>query len=362
MGVRIRSWWQQTREHTVVKVVNVLFVVLVILLILIILGYIFGWSWIGVNGIVQIQTTQPYHKGTATLTQQQRTLWDWLQLLIIPVILAIGGYLFSFTTRRNERDIATDNQREAAFQSYIDKMSELLLEKHLRESQPEDEVRTIARVRTLTTLSRLDEARKRRVLQFLHESKLIDKGKSIVALNEADLSETDLSFANLYGADLSKTDLSGADLMFANLLEANLMEADLSGASLIGAGLIGASLIKADLNGSDLSGANLDGSDLSGANLSGSDLSETSLKGANLSRVGLIGADLSKSDLSGADLSESFMREANLSGAKLDNIKLDRANLDNANLKGVTGITNEELEKQAKSLKGATMIDGKIHQ
>src|SRR3712207_6525243 len=31
-----------------------------------------------------------------------RTLWDWLQLLIIPVVLAVGAYLFNRAERRNE--------------------------------------------------------------------------------------------------------------------------------------------------------------------------------------------------------------------------------------------------------------------
>lgn len=53
-------------------------------------------------------------------------------------MLAAGGYLFTFTISRNERkaadrrnqterEIAQDNQREAAVQEYIDKISELLL-------------------------------------------------------------------------------------------------------------------------------------------------------------------------------------------------------------------------------------------
>src|SRR5260221_4346376 len=118
---------------------------------------------------------------------------------------ALGGYLFNYTSSRNEqkatqvrdkteRDIASDNQRETALQEYINKMSELLLDKDhpLRESAPEDEVRKIARVRTLTVLPRLDIRRKWHVLQFLYESRLIEKSKRIVDLATADLRKDDL--------------------------------------------------------------------------------------------------------------------------------------------------------------------------
>jgi hypothetical protein len=109
---------------------------------------------------------------------QGKTLRDWFQLLIVPAVLAVGGSLFTFTTTRigqeatrqrdqTERELTGDNQREAVLQSYMDTIVDLLLEKHLRESHPEDEVRTIARVRTLTKLPRLDKARKGSVLCFV---------------------------------------------------------------------------------------------------------------------------------------------------------------------------------------------------
>ncbi len=79
--------------------------------------------------------------------------------------------------------------------------------------------------------------------------------------------------------------------------------------------------------GLDLSGRNLEGIDLSGLNLSDVELRGANLRGANLSGVRLFGADL---------------RGANLKGA---------------NLEGVTGITLEELKKQAK-LQDTTMPDG----
>ena len=76
----------------------------------------------------------------------------------------------------------TDNQRETAFQAYIDKMSELLLHEKLRDSTEEDEVRNVARVRTLTVLPRLDGKRKGSVLQFLYESGHIYKNKNSIDL------------------------------------------------------------------------------------------------------------------------------------------------------------------------------------
>src|SRR5215469_2886887 len=164
MIAKFRSWWKNTSK-TLDIVVILMLVVLVALVVVIILGYTNNWSWAGLHG---------------------KTLYDWLQLLIIPAVLAVGGYLFNYSTSRNEqkatqqrdqteRDVALDNQREAALQAYIDSMSELLLHEKLPESGEDDEVRTIARVRTLTVLPRLDGARKRSVLQFLHESGLIAK-------------------------------------------------------------------------------------------------------------------------------------------------------------------------------------------
>ncbi|HLX57125.1 MAG TPA: pentapeptide repeat-containing protein [Ktedonobacteraceae bacterium] len=318
------SWWLRIKRPLEITIVIFSLVLVFVLVILIIIGYLLKWGWTGLG---------------------QKTLWDWLQLLIIPVVLAVGGYLFNFTTSRNERqaaakrdqnerEIASDNQREEALQSYIDKISELLLEKQLRESQPEDEVRTIARVRTLTTLPRLDETRKRSILQFLHESRLIDKDKNIVSLSAADLSGAGLSEANLTRANLSKAKLSKASLSKANLSKADLSEVDLYGASLDGAdlseaSLYGADLRRADLNKADLYGADLFEADLSEASLYGADLSEARLNGANLR-----GADLSKADLNRADLGR-----ANLDGAK---------------------VTQEQIH-QARLLQNTTMPDGSKH-
>ncbi len=287
-----------------------------------------------------------------------KTLWDWMQILLVPLMLAIGGLIGGFwfnqiQKNRDERateqrgEIAADNQQEASLQAYLDKMSELLLEKKLRDSAAEDEVQKIARVRTLTVLRGLDPIRKASVIQFLHESGLIDKDKCIINLSGADLSG-----AKLWGITLSGANFNGAELRGANL----------GGANLSGANLNKATLWNANFNGAELRGANLGGADLTRANLSSTDLS-----GADLSEATFIEADLHWANLTGANLrgallcNRANLSEANLSGADLSRANFNEAVLWRANLKGAIGATFEGLEMQAASLEGATMPDGSKH-
>lgn len=117
-----------------------------------------------------------------------KELFDWLDILIFPAVLAVRIYLLNIRQsrrereadeRRRHRELDVENQRaqDTALQAYLDKMEQLLLdqERPLRSSQPENEVRTLARARTLTILGRLDPDRKRSVLQFVYELGLISK-------------------------------------------------------------------------------------------------------------------------------------------------------------------------------------------
>jgi hypothetical protein len=190
------------------------------LVITTILGYWQRWAWTGL---------------------ETKSAWDWLELLIIPAVLAIGGYLFSRADRKSEREIAQDRVQEEALQRYLDRMQELILDKGLRRSKEDEEIRemrSVSRARTLTVLRSLDGNRKGELVRFLHEADLIGKAvrekwgewratEAIIDLSGANLRNANLREAILRGADLSDTNLSGADLFGANLLCA-----DLSGANL----------------------------------------------------------------------------------------------------------------------------------
>ena len=135
-------------------------VVAIILVVAIVIDY---RTDTGSIGLVSMETGSMTSKNAVGLV-------TFLGVLAIPVVVGFGAVWF--TTRQGKVADAEnkDNQRETALQAYIDKMSELLLHEKLRDSAKEDEVRNIARVRTLTILPLLDGNRKSSLLKFLYET------------------------------------------------------------------------------------------------------------------------------------------------------------------------------------------------
>jgi uncharacterized protein YjbI with pentapeptide repeats len=311
---------------------GILVTVIVALIALDIAAYRYGWNWTGfidfITPLVPVKSQylpQQYLRG--------KTLWDWLQLLIVPIILGIVGFWLSQVQKQSEQitakqrdktdhDIAAENQREAALQACFDKLTELLLKEHLKQSVQGDEKQIIARTRTLTVLPHLDEIRKRSLLQFLHEARLIIKDKPLINLEGADLSKAKLDDIDLNNAYLHRTTLSEA-----NLISAKLSNVDLSYADLTAANLNYVELTGADLNGAILERVNLQGAQLQRAYLGNAQLQQVDLRDAHLQSAILIYADLHDSYLSGANISKADLSRTNLSGANLSDISRGDANL-----------------------------------
>lgn len=310
---KLRSWWQPIRHRLLISLIGVGISVVLAALVYEVIR--FGWGWTGFAGGASQVTVKGATEDTVYVVS--KTLWDWMQLLLVPVMLAIGGFWLNqlqkgreerATEQRDkvEREIAEDNQQEAALQSYLDKIGELLLreQEHLGSSPGNPQVENIARARTVTALPILNPARRVSLLRFLGQAGVLQtcvEGK----LPNIDLHGTDLAQFNL-----SKFDLVGANLSGVNLFGADLSEADLSFATLNRAILNEANLSFVALFMADLSGANLNRVNLSGANLVGADLSGTILVGTNLNRAILVRADLSGADLREAKLIKADLRDA----------------------------------------------------
>jgi small-conductance mechanosensitive channel len=174
-----------------------------------------------------------------------KTVWDYLELLIVPAALAIGvAWLNWMQSKRvtleaeeaqrernsnedkqHQRDLLITSQRAQveALQAYLGHISEMLmdesLDKRLRDVNDSagDNLRVLARARTLTILSQLEDGlRKGSVLQFLYEGNLIKWGSKSRKDEPAVLSRSpetgSTGVVDLSGADLGRAELRNAFL------------------------------------------------------------------------------------------------------------------------------------------------------
>jgi uncharacterized protein YjbI with pentapeptide repeats len=235
-----------------------------------------------------------------------KEVWDWLELLIVPVALAVGVYWLNQAQRKRELEVENQRAQDEALQAYIEQIAQLILDK---ERPLLDRERSWARAWTLMVLNRLDGIRKGSVVQFLHESGLILTNDPVVSLSGANLSNTDLSRVHQKWADrlevpTSKTPANpeGTSRLMTASMMFNLRGVNLSGAYLDRARLTDVELAEAIMYNARLPEADFSGADLSKANLSSSNLSEARLHNTNLSGAILTLADLGNADLSGAQL------------------------------------------------------------
>lgn len=180
-----------------------------------------------------------------------KPVWDWLDLLIVPVVLGIfAGIITTIQiiyqsaaedrrqqqiaaqTAKIQRVIEDSRAQESSLQNYLDLMTNLLMEHNLGDEKADNETTALARAQTLTTLRKMDQQGKRTIVLFLSDAGLIKSGEPVISLVDADLSDADLSNTDLSDADLRRTNLSNADLSGAVLNDANFFEANLSNAVL----------------------------------------------------------------------------------------------------------------------------------
>ncbi len=321
---------------------------------------------------------------------QGRTLWDVLNLLILPFILTVGGFIFNDlavqrqsqaelqqtklqneylrqeTERQNElQRQETELQRErdnnrmqaSSLQAYFDAISSLQLEQSLGEETVTPAVLTIARTKTQTIMRELNSRRKGLAVQFLKDANLIVHGlkfgnvssiddqdceshaagasedHAVLSLANTNLREIFLANANLQAVELMDSDLRAADLRNTDLTNAvlantDLRGADLSAANLVGADLTGALLINTQLRGAGLTDATLKCSFLREANLEAADLRFASFRGSSMERANFWVADLQFADFTAAYLRSADFKDAYMDGTILNGADLREALLD----------------------------------
>jgi uncharacterized protein YjbI with pentapeptide repeats len=281
------------------------------------IAYVRGWSWTGF--------TQLDRREHPEIVRPAKTLWDWLQLLLIPLALAAAAFVLNQLQsdreqrREDRRAIAESSRankrtRDEVLRAYVQQMSQLMLDRKLLRSSNGSAVRIAARTVTLTAVRQLDGQRKGLVVQFLSEAGLLNVHDPKVDLSNADLRDVALEDAELSGVSLSRSNLAGANFKGAFLLGSRFIKANLRGADFAGAraGFVIRVRPKANervaFSFARLNGARFDQGKFFNANFELADL-----RGASFRR-----AELGNADFSGGCLTRADFRNANLRFAELD--------------------------------------------
>lgn len=231
----------------------------------------------------------------------EKTLWDWLSLLIVPGVLTTIGFQFSSLNSAADRINAQRTMRSERYSKYLELIRDYVISDDLARLGKETQLQiqdtksrrlgcilsaqspkailvqnltdaTLSQISLLATKEDryLDE--KGMTLRFLYKLGLLYKERAIINPEGFDFSRgnfyqarlansclNSVMFADSAASKESSSDFRDANLEGANLSGANLARANFRGASLQNAVLVGwASLYKADLRGANLRGIKYD--------------------------------------------------------------------------------------------------------
>ncbi len=251
------------------------------------------------------EDTHSHKKKTITYELQPgKRPWDWLQLLLVPLVLFLVAYAFNSYQASTSQQIEEKSKQEQVVDDYLNQMSTILLQHNLHDSKSGDPIRALAQAFTLTALDRLDSEHKNIIILFLYRADLLKyhyylhnekecgdptalkkqfpDEKPIITLSQGDIEGVTINNLGLACIDLHNMEMEGA-----NFSESDLDRADLGLSFAMGADFSYTSLIAADLYFLDLENANLQGAQLQFANMEGICLAHARLDGADLQHADL---------------------------------------------------------------------------
>lgn len=210
-----------------------------------------------------------------------KTLWDWLDLLIIPAVIGLLGWLYSQTEKIKTKKRDEERSQNEVLESFLLTMTNLIIEHKLHDT-PNRQILSIARARINIALHNLNGSRKGQVLQFLYESDLIDLTPKInliginfqnVVIDEIVLGKSEIKGSYFNNSSIQKANLSGGVFIGCDFSDANLSQSLVTNTD-----FSYSNFTNAILNNMDLTSVNLEGVNLTNANLRGSKISKVQLE------------------------------------------------------------------------------------
>ena len=239
----------------------------------------------------------------------------------LPTIV-FGFFTLIFTIQQDSAARATREQdqrnsdeltRRTIFKEYIDDMKGLLLHENFQQRLNQSLLQI--RVQTLTVLKVLDSNRKRDIVRFLYENRLI----------RYDLAPTiDLRGADLNGMKFIKSATESCDFAFLFLPGIYGEKMFFDGCSLLGAIFTGASMAGAQFHSSNMISVSLSMANLTHSVFEGCHLYRSNFSSALLSHSSIINGFFQKVDLTNADLYESNIAERLLFPPETNRLAINR--------------------------------------
>jgi hypothetical protein len=327
----------------------------------------FSWRWhINTDRRWLDWTGFGEYYGSLPPDRRGRTLWDWLELLFVPVALAMVAWLFQRQERKNELLFSDNQNQEVVLQNYFKIMSELILKENLfgvktfrtndlienRESLgtsmwetrlPEKlrAVRAVAQAHTFQAIRQLNTSRKRTLIQYIKDADIGDFLLESASLQGVNLSGLDLSCLNFNRANLIDANFQDSILYKCKLCNAKLKQSDFRRSNLIYAQFHNANLDGTNFECADLQGTAFDGGSMLGANLFKAKLSHvssfvnTKLDNVNMRNVKISG-DFTNASIQGANLSTVIVTDSTI----FVNTNLCHATLQGATIEGSAQLTS----------------------
>ncbi len=305
---------------------NVLFSILVILVLIYLIWQGYKQAWTGFN-------TTPEYTGYSA----GKYLWDWLEILIVPLALTLIGIYFNARQKKAEIEstIEAENKKRAEnkikgqeneLSQYFDKMNGLMLRDGLSKESASPEVKSIARSITVEVLRKLDIEHIPTVIKYLYENRLIDKENTKV----------DLSGIRFDKIDLSKRNFSGINLSGVIIYVSNFSQTDFSNSNLSGARLSQCNLRDSKFSGADITATSFQSSILTRADFRNTQGPRADFSYTEMFETIFVNANLPNSEYFQASIIQTIFKDANLYRAMLVQTVILDSFMNGANLEGAT--------------------------
>lgn len=200
---------------------------------------------------------------------QPKLLWDWLDLLIVPISLGLIGWIYKEYEKSKDSKKEYENKQNEILDSYFRVISDLIIKEKLLDSKSNDESKIIARTRTIVAIDNLSGDRKGQVLQFLYESNLIrdnvieliganfrNSEVSGIVLKNITIKGVYFSTSEFIKTYLDNSDFTSCDFTGTNFDESSLNNTNLSYTKLVGCKMTNMDLTTINFEGADLTNAN----------------------------------------------------------------------------------------------------------